>query len=300
MKRCVVNSSLEDFESVRRSYKEAVSRRSQQQSVQDEQKQQYRAANKRAEDKIAAEIEKIVRDATSSQFMDKLSVYVNAYAHSQGDVSCTIRVSYGEDYKFDDSTPLVWSWEFEVGKYGRRGEVDRKTSSWSGLNATTLQNIDSLKDSVAALEALAKVDDEYVKSVIYDQAVPYSDYVTQEVDSVDDRDFLARQVDALAGTGLYVVTDEGSMYTDYSRVDKSTAHQYVVTTVRVAKPYRQYNYKTDEYEDVMSRRYLVEDGKRYYKDKFLRMVSNLLTTYTEGDIDDILAKWNKEYFDSKE
>ena len=192
MKRCVVNSSLEDFESVRRSYKEAVSRRSQQQSVQDEQKQQYRAANKRAEDKIAAEIEKIVRDATSSQFMDKLSVYVNAYAHSQGDVSCTIRVSYGEDYKFDDSTPLVWSWEFEVGKYGRRGEVDRKTSSWSGLNATTLQNIDSLKDSVAALEALAKVDDEYVKSVIYDQAVPYSDYVTQEVDSVDDRDFLAR------------------------------------------------------------------------------------------------------------
>lgn len=294
MKRVAVNSSVEDFENVSREYDDAVARQEEQQKVYQRQRKQYLIRLKASKDIVVENIKNLIEDATDSDFMRFVEVYVSIYpGHGN------IRVSYGESNKFDDDVPLVWNWTFELGGYGHDDRVDRTTSSWSGLNATTAQNVDTLKKSVSALEALANVNDEYLVSLIKSNVVRPSDYVTQEVDKVDANRYLMRKLEALAGTDRYVLTFDGPYHQDYYHIVKDTGKQFAVESVRITKPKREYDWRIDDYVERDAKVYDLET-KRYNKEKFADMVVEPVKPVTMNDIEDMMHDWDEEYRKSQE
>ena len=71
-----------------------------------------------------------------------------------------------------DSGALKWEYEARL---DREGKLELATNSWSGLNATTAEELESLRQTLGALYDLEKVDWE---SVIRRPDLPeYSDYV---------------------------------------------------------------------------------------------------------------------------
>ena len=304
MKRMAVKSAESDYESSVQRYNEAVERRNSQKKAYDAQVDQYRTAKYGMEQKVKSNIEDIVRTASSSSFMQDVDVdvdisfYDGDYA-SDSYTSGSIVVSYGENRKFDDDMPLVWQWQFDLSAYGSKGEASRKTSSWSGLNATTAENISILKQSVNVLDALAAVDDEYIVNLIKSNSVNYHDYVTQEVENVDDSKYLEEQLETLVETGKYIKVDATPQYEQYIKLEKSTPKQFLVEWYVVRKPYSAYNYNTNKYDDYMSKMY-IQDKSRMKKEKVYDMVRLPLTVKTEKEIESMMQEWDKDFLDSKE
>lgn len=78
-----------------------------------------------------------------------------------------------EHDQFNTSKALSWSYSVSLDS---DGNVVRETSSWSGLNATTIENIENLKEIVRVLESLNRVDWKTLMSEI--TPPKYKDYVT--------------------------------------------------------------------------------------------------------------------------
>lgn len=303
MKRMAVKSAESDYESSVQRYNEAVERRNSKKKAYDAQVDQYRTARYGMEQKVKSNIEDIVRTASSSSFMQDVDVNVSISFFSSYDggdyTSGSIVVSYGENRKFDDDIPLVWQWQFDLGAYGSKGEASRKTSSWSGLNATTAENISILKQSVNVLDALAAVDDEYIVNLIKSNAVNYKDYVTQELENIDDSKYLEEQLETLVETGKYIKVNATPQYEQYINLEKSTPKQFLVEWYVVRKPYSAYNYNTNKYDDYMSEMY-IQDKSRMKKEKVYDMVRLPLTVKTEKEIESMMQEWDKDFLDSKE
>ena len=66
-----------------------------------------------------------------------------------------VSVDCNEYNKFDDDVALSWRYDAEVDS---DGEIKRETSSWSGLSAVTEAQMDSLRQTLAALEYLNSID----------------------------------------------------------------------------------------------------------------------------------------------
>ena len=66
-----------------------------------------------------------------------------------------VRIECNENRKFDDSSALAWSYDVRLTD---DGDVKRESSSWSGMKAVTPEQVNSLKQTVAAVEYLLYVD----------------------------------------------------------------------------------------------------------------------------------------------
>lgn len=66
-----------------------------------------------------------------------------------------IRIQCNDREKFDQDVALAWSWEATVNE---DGEIEKSSSSWSGLSACTAAQMESLRQTVAALELLNGID----------------------------------------------------------------------------------------------------------------------------------------------
>ena len=80
------------------------------------------------------------------------------YNWGRGDIEydfAEVYIRCNEHSKFEDSSALSWS--FDVG-LDSNGEVTRKSSSWSGLKATTIDQMKSLRQTVEALDFLNEVN----------------------------------------------------------------------------------------------------------------------------------------------
>ena len=85
----------------------------------------------------------------------------------------TIRIECNERRKFEDSSALSWSFRVEL----EGGEIVKQTNSWSGLKATTPEQLSSLKQTVEALEYLQSVNWE---EIVLADLPKRSDYITVE------------------------------------------------------------------------------------------------------------------------
>lgn len=91
------------------------------------------------------------------------------------DSGLEVRIRCNEYKKFSDDSAL--SWNYNV-KLDENGDVVRETGSWSGLQATTAAQIDSLKQSVGAIEVLYNMD----WSTLLNKRLPQrGDYYTKEI-----------------------------------------------------------------------------------------------------------------------
>ena len=99
-----------------------------------------------------------------------------------------VRIDCNQNRVKDESASLSWHY---TAKPDKNGNSAKETGSWSGLSATTEQQLKSLDQSVAAIHLLSTID----WGKFLDRDVPYyDDYVTEEVPSKSDRPDFETQI----------------------------------------------------------------------------------------------------------
>lgn len=93
-----------------------------------------------------------------------------------------IRVLCNDHNHFDDNVALSWNYDVKV----EDGEVKAESSSWSGLKAVTAEQLESLKQTVSAIEFLQSVD--WV-GLLANKLKKYDEYYKTLPDMPERRDF---------------------------------------------------------------------------------------------------------------
>lgn len=162
------------------------------------------------------------------------------------DLELSIEVSLGitdsidvvvrdESHLHDDNKSL--SWQYHVSLMPD-GQVRKESSSWSGLNATTPENLHDLEMVLEALKALNSIDWENV----LDQKFPkYSDYVDRAPDDFDPNhdfdielklaaieDALEAGHDAIKGYGYKEYSPNAQVY---YLIQGQTAKRFIVNEI---------------------------------------------------------------------
>lgn len=199
--------------------------KAQRQSKYDEQYSKWDNARHDLFDSIKSKI-----DAELTKF-DKLEFETVVRDSRYGGEGLEFRLTCNENIKFSETSALSWSYNAYV---TRSGEVAKETSSWSGLQATTSEQIDSLRQTLAALEYLNSIDwatmlnvktpdyDEYIEGLdpTYETAPEDFDKLLQEAD-----------VEDIIGTTSGVLCNGGSKYYRgdvYRFIKSQTDKSYVV------------------------------------------------------------------------
>ena len=104
----------------------------------------------------------------------------------------------------DPNSSLTWSYDVILTK---DGEVQKETSSWSGLQATTESQLASLTQTLEALKQLNKIDWATLLNVTLPK---YSDYVTEPFAEYDrnapdfDRELIEADIEEAIGTNVLI------------------------------------------------------------------------------------------------
>lgn len=70
--------------------------------------------------------------------------------------SLGVHIEVNEDNKFAESVDVALAWRYDA--YMKQGEVVRESSSWSGMQAVTADQLANLEQSLNALKELASLD----------------------------------------------------------------------------------------------------------------------------------------------
>ena len=123
---------------------------------------------------------------------------------STGFATNNVYVSVKSNYDRVHAQDKALSWNFEVSLYENRG-LNKKTSSWSGLQVTTDEQVESLYQTANALRILNDID--WAELLSVDLPV-YSDYVTEKSSIGQRPDFemelYAAELSTLVGTNTLV------------------------------------------------------------------------------------------------
>lgn len=138
-----------------------------------------------------------------------------------------IRVS-DEDNKFDDDKALSWTWEVSLDK---NGDVKKESSSWSGMNAVTANNINNLKEIVRVLEILNNID---FKTMLNRVTPPNpDDYITGPSPEYEtapdfDRELMEADVEDCIGTRKGILGTGSKFYRGnvYHFIQRETPSSY--------------------------------------------------------------------------
>lgn len=284
MKR-VIFSSLEQYNQVSDQYNEARARIDEQKRVQEDQKRKYKVERKSATDAVAAYVRDQIVRATSEQFANDIRVFVDVDRWANENYqTAEIRVDYGELRVSDESLPLKWRWSFKVNSDGK---TLRESGSWSGLNATTPEHIAQLEQSVTALKALSDLDDERLVKLVFQNAPAYDEYVTQQVDRLDETEYDYKKLDALAGEDVFLASDKNWYGEYYYKIVKDTGKQYTVEQWYLAYPKPSMGYDESTFQLLETR--------RFRKDKLYEVVDHPIVPVTRKQIQVIMDEKNNEF-----
>ncbi|MCM1223253.1 MAG: hypothetical protein NC548_53255 [Lachnospiraceae bacterium] len=132
----------------------------------------------------------------------------------------------------DPNASLTWSWSAYLGK---DGEVTKESSSWSGLEATTMDQIADLKICVDQLEAINTMD---WKSLL-DRSLPdWKDYMVRDLEDIGprpnfDQELMEADIEDIVGQNVLVKMSEGRNYhgSVYCQIIRDSGSQYTVREV---------------------------------------------------------------------
>lgn len=143
MKRIIKASRLEDIERQEQEYEAKLAPYRQKA---DEQQSAYRNAAKNVRDRIETNILNAIGDTT-------LDLEVRAEQRwNEGEYE--VRISANDRNHSDPKRALSWHWEAKL----EDGEVKYDSGSWSGLKATTPEQLDDLQESLRILRKLQTID----------------------------------------------------------------------------------------------------------------------------------------------
>lgn len=167
---------------------------------------------------------------------------------------------------FDEKRALSWNYDVKIDK---DGNVKKETGSWSGLNATTTEAIEDLKNTVKALEILQAID---WKTLLLNNKHPeYGDYITERDPSSEhnkksvefDKRLDEADIADIIGTNKAIKSNGGRMYNGivWKRILKETPSQYTV----VEYP----NYMFTDTDGTYGPKFYNDYEYRISKDKFM-------------------------------
>lgn len=171
-------------------------------AVYDDQYNKFSKMNKSESDRLADTIKDAIGDTTLD--LD-LQVSDDFYGNYQ------VRLADETDI-FNESKALSWSYSVRLDK---DNNIIKETSSWSGLKATTIENLENLKEIVRVLERLNRIDWQALMSTI--RPPKYADYVTVEdlryEDHPDfDSELREAALDDMVGTSTGIVCEDSKYY----------------------------------------------------------------------------------------
>lgn len=164
--------------------------------------------------RLKAEMEKKVADIIGPTSLN-LSIKADPWGYF-GAKSWTIAVNANEGGNFKDNIALVWNWE---AKLDNEGNVVKDSGSWSGLKATTIEQLNNLEESVRIMKILNNID---WKVVLNSPMANYDDYMDPELSkSISDRntarpkfedELLNAALEDLIGTNVAIQLGSDSYY----------------------------------------------------------------------------------------
>lgn len=261
----------------------------QQQQRLDEQRLEYAKAKGLKQNQVVNYIRGVIANATSDSFADSLNVECRLSKYDANDPEVSVDIKVQCESK---ESPLRWDWYFEVG--GFRKGVHRETGSWSGLNAVTSEDVSRLRVSIDALQALASLTDEDILYVATSGVPARSDYVTQQVDRLDEAAMLEEQIEALIGDDVYVKTNYGTYKTAvYFKILRQTAKQYEIEEYAVTPA--GYYWDRDGNRVLHEAELVFRDRRRAAKGTVLADISKPLVILTQDELDNEIEQMNKDF-----
>lgn len=173
-----------------------------------------------------------VKDEVEAQLanFDALNLEVNV---SSG-LSSGLEVRVGSNQHNVHSEHKALSWDYTA-NLTKEGEVKKETGSWSGLNAVTEEQLESLRQSVACLEILNSMD---WASILSTPTPDSDDYITVHKYDVDknrpnfEQELKEAEVDEAIQNGQWIKGHGYRYYNSgadvYYKVLKETPSQYEV------------------------------------------------------------------------
>jgi len=147
-------------------------------------------ALRKAEDEILNPIAQYLERKLSRYSALKFEIQVNRAYSGRTGRGARVWIRCNDRNKFDDDVALAWSYDVD---FNTDGEVTRKTSSWSGLSATTEEQMTSLRQTVSAIEFLNDVDWEELVDI---DMPAYEDYYDPNDKKPEYHDFTAELKEA--------------------------------------------------------------------------------------------------------
>ena len=230
------------------------------------------------------EAEDAITSAVANEIKSQLSKYSVLHFDVEVDRNnwrlpgLRIRVLCNERNLFDDDTALAWNYNVNLDE---SGNVNKESSSWSGLKATTKAQLESLTQTLDALKYLNSVD----WATLLNKELPkYADYVTESdprYDSdVPNFDYMLMEADIEEAIGKDVLLKGGASIDDntgrkrgeaYYLILKQTPMQYEICRIP--------GYAIESTDNLKE---LVEKNKKYSerisKAKFIKLLNKPIET----------------------
>ena len=209
-----------------------------------------------------------------------IDVWADRAFRSQG-IKITVKVNEGTLHDADSA--LSWTYQVQL---DRSGNIKKESSSWSGLQATTEAQMDSLRQTLTALEILNNID---WMSVVNVEVPKISDYTTENDPRYEkspdfDRELLQVDIeDAIGNDVLIKGKSHKNFYRDtfsYYGILKETASQYTVFEL----PAKITELTASDNEAESLSEYVAKEGKPYSyrvsKSTFLQLIYTPVKTIT--------------------
>lgn len=227
MKRVVVKA--ETVSDIERQRDEARKRYLNQKSRYNSQRSEFQEKMDEVKDNIKDTILRKLNSAASPGFMKYVSIDVKNSLRDNFDID----VNYAYNNSGDKNISLRWQWSVTVSK---DGTVDKESNSWSGIQATTPENIDNLKQSLEVMKVLVSIDDKEWYDILTTPSPKYEDYVTQDVDTFNESDYerrideakLRNAIGTQTAFKLYDGNGEYYFKNSYVQIIRETPKRYTV------------------------------------------------------------------------
>lgn len=262
--------------------------RAQRKAKYDEQYTSYRKALREVLSEVESEIKSELFSIQNLDLQVSAEESIIRYRADSYEDAIEVTVLSNEDNVHGKDKALSWRWHSKI---NAEGEVINETGSWSGLQATTPEQLESLRQSVAALEILNSLD---WKSILTRTLPDYNEYVEYDEKLNTKRPDYEQQ---LMEVEIEDATEAGNVlikgipaYKDstaplyWYKVVKETPQYYIVKelyslNVQSIQNGEQISWGTRELETIADL-VAVSRETRIRKDKFMEIIEKPIETMT--------------------
>ena len=243
-----------------------------------DQENKYRHAMYDVADNLQKEVVNAIGNTTINLRVDVDNYGIDADSYQ-------VRVYGNDSNKFADNVALSWDWKVYLDK---DGNVLKDSSSWSGLKATTPEQLNDLEETLRILKLLNNLDWTRLIGNANTKRPKYDDYITAPYPSRSNRpDFEQQLKDAAVEDTIgkdVLIQGKGSGRNYNSR---ATVWYYVVgATNKQYKMFEFSNYTIQNHEELGDLAEFIHDYAKYAPDHMTKekFLSNIIYDVNTGEI----------------